>query len=77
MQMAKKRMMSNVPNADVVITNPTHYAVVLKYDNNVNSAPCSCWKRNRFYCFKNKRCSKENKIPIIENPALARHYMNK
>ena len=33
MQMAQKRMMSNVPDADVVITNPTHYAVALKYDS--------------------------------------------
>lgn len=39
MQMAQKRMMSSVPEADVVITNPTHYAVALKYDNKVDSAP--------------------------------------
>ena len=38
-EMAKKRMMSDVPEADVVITNPTHYAVALKYDNEVNTAP--------------------------------------
>ena len=72
MQMAQKRMMSNVPNADVVITNPTHYAVALKYDNNVNSAPIVVGKGIDFIALKIKDVAKENKIPIIENPALAR-----
>lgn len=72
MQMAQKRMMSNVPNADVVITNPTHYAVALKYDNNVNSAPVVVGKGIDFMALKIKDIAKENKIPIIENPALAR-----
>ena len=67
MQMAQKRMMSSVPNADVVITNPTHYAVALKYDNKVDSAP-----KIDFLAIKIKDIAKENKIPIIENPALAR-----
>lgn len=72
MQMAQKRMMSNVPNADVVITNPTHYAVALKYDNNVNSAPMVVGKGIDFIALKIKDVARENKIPIIENPALAR-----
>ena len=72
MQMAQKRMMSNVPNADVVITNPTHYAVALKYDNKVNSAPVVVAKGIDFLALKIKDVAKENKIPIIENPALAR-----
>ena len=72
MQMAQKRMMSNVPNADVVITNPTHYAVALKYDNSVNSAPIVVGKGIDFMALKIKDIAKENKIPIIENPALAR-----
>ena len=72
MEMAQKRMMSNVPNADVVITNPTHYAVALKYDNNVNSAPVVVGKGIDFMALKIKDIAKENKIPIIENPALAR-----
>lgn len=72
MQMAQKRMMSSVPNADVVITNPTHYAVALKYDNKVDSAPKIIAKGIDFLAIKIKDIAKENKIPIIENPALAR-----
>jgi len=72
MQMAQKRMMSNVPNADVVITNPTHYAIALKYDNKVNSAPIVVGKGVDFLALKIKDIARENKIPIIENPALAR-----
>ena len=72
MQMARQRMMSSVPDADVVITNPTHYAVALKYDNEVNSAPKIVAKGIDFLAIKIKDIAKENKIPIIENPALAR-----
>lgn len=72
MQMAQKRMMSNVPNADVVITNPTHYAIALKYDNKVNSAPVVVGKGIDFIALKIRDIAKENRIPIIENPALAR-----
>lgn len=72
MQMAQKRMMSNVPNADVVITNPTHYAVALKYDNKIDSAPKIVAKGIDFLALKIRDVAKENKIPIIENPALAR-----
>ena len=72
MQMAQKRMMSNVPDADVVITNPTHYAVALKYDNKVNSAPLVVGKGIDFLALKIKDVAREHDIPIIENPALAR-----
>ena len=72
MQMAQKRMMSSVPNADVVITNPTHYAVALKYNNTVDSAPKIVAKGIDFLALKIKDVAKEHKIPIIENPALAR-----
>ncbi len=72
MQMAQKRMMSSVPNADVVITNPTHYAVALKYDNKVDSAPKIVAKGIDFLALKIRDVAKENRIPIIENPALAR-----
>jgi flagellar biosynthesis protein FlhB len=72
MQMAQKRMMSSVPNADVVITNPTHYAVALQYDNKVDSAPKIVAKGIDFLAIKIKDIARENKIPIIENPALAR-----
>ena len=72
MQMAQKRMMGSVPNADVVITNPTHYAVALKYDSKTNSAPMVIAKGIDFLALKIKDVAKENNIPIIENPALAR-----
>ncbi len=72
MKMAMQRMMNSVPDADVVITNPTHYAVALKYDNKVDSAPKIVAKGIDFLALKIKDIAKDNKIPIIENPALAR-----
>jgi len=72
MQMAQKRMMSDVPDADVVITNPTHYAIAMKYDNNVDSAPKVVAKGIDFIALKIKEIARENDVPIIENPALAR-----
>jgi len=72
MQMAAKRMMSEVPQADVVITNPTHYAVALKYDNQTNSAPIVVAKGIDFIALKIKDIARDNSIPIIENPSLAR-----
>lgn len=72
MEMSRKRMMADVPSADVVITNPTHYAVALKYDSKVDSAPKMIAKGVDFMAIKIKDVAKENDIPIIENPALAR-----
>ena len=72
MRMAQQRMMSSVPEADVVITNPTHYAVALKYDNKVNTAPKIVAKGIDFLAIKIKDIAKEHNIPIIENPSLAR-----
>ncbi len=72
MEMAQKRMMSEVPEADVVITNPTHYAVAMKYDNRVDNAPKVVAKGIDFIALKIKDIARENDIPIIENPALAR-----
>ena len=72
MEMSRKRMMADVPDADVVITNPTHYAIALKYDNKVDSAPKMVAKGIDFIAVKIKDIAKENNIPIIENPPLAR-----
>ncbi len=72
MEMAMQRMMADVPDADVVITNPTHYAIALKYDNKVDQAPKMIAKGIDFLALKIKDIAKENNIPIIENPALAR-----
>lgn len=70
--MARKRMMGSVPEADVVITNPTHYAIALKYDNTKDSAPKIIAKGVDFIALKIKEIAHENDIPIIENPPLAR-----
>jgi len=72
MQMAQKRMMSDVPEADVVITNPTHYAIALKYDNTRDSAPRVVAKGIDFIALKIKEIARDNDIPIVENPSLAR-----
>ncbi|MEA3352288.1 MAG: flagellar biosynthesis protein FlhB [Campylobacterota bacterium] len=72
MKMSKQRMMADVPDADVVVTNPTHYAVALKYDDKKSSAPIVVAKGIDFLALKIKDIARESKIPIIEDPALAR-----
>jgi flagellar biosynthetic protein FlhB len=72
MKMSKQRMMAEVPNADVVITNPTHYAVALQYDEKKTSAPVVLAKGIDFIALKIKDIARESSIPIIEDPALAR-----
>ncbi|PIR39129.1 MAG: flagellar biosynthesis protein FlhB [Alphaproteobacteria bacterium CG11_big_fil_rev_8_21_14_0_20_39_49] len=69
---AQNRMMQNVPDADVVITNPTHYSIALKYDEAVNQAPVVVAKGMDFIALKIKEVAKENNVPIIENAPLAR-----
>lgn len=72
MKMSKERMMSDVPDADVVITNPTHYAVALKYDNEKSDAPIVIAKGINFIALRIKEIAMESKVPIVEDPALAR-----
>jgi len=72
MRMAQQRMMSNIPKADVVVTNPTHYAVAIKYDKSKAPAPMVVAKGVDFVAFKIKEVAQNNKIPIIENRSLAR-----
>ncbi len=69
---AMKRMMQEVPKADVVITNPTHYAVALKYDKTKMKAPELVAKGVDYIALKIKSVAKENNVPIVENPPLAR-----
>ena len=71
-QAAKKRMMQNIPGADVVVTNPTHYAVALRYDSTKERAPRVLAKGVDFLAQRIKDIAKEHEIPIIENPPLAR-----
>lgn len=72
MQRARERMMSNVPNADVVITNPTHYAVALEYKMEDMSAPKLIAKGIDSLAMRIRAVAEEHDIPIIENPPLAR-----
>lgn len=67
-----RRMMQKLPEADVVITNPTHFAVALKYDLEVAGAPIVIAKGEDFLAQKIKEVARENKIEIVENKPLAR-----
>ena len=71
-QMARQRMMAKVPEADVVITNPIHYAVALKYDYETMNAPQCVAKGQRKLAEKIKSIALEHGIPVLENPPLAR-----
>jgi len=71
MQMARKRMMQAVPEADVVITNPTDLAVALKYDNSVMEAPKLLAKGSGRIAKRIKELAEEHDIPIVENKELA------
>jgi flagellar biosynthetic protein FlhB len=72
MEMASKRMLAEVPNADVVITNPTHFAVAIKYDNQKSSAPIVTAKGQDNLALKIKSIARENNVQIVQNPPLAR-----
>ncbi len=69
---ARQRMMQNVPKADVVITNPTHFAVALKYDPDTMEAPLCLAKGMDQIALKIREIAKENDVTIYENPPLAR-----
>ena len=69
---SQKRMMKAVPTADVVITNPTHFAVAIKYDTEASKAPVVIAKGEDYLAMKIKETAKENKIEIVENKPLAR-----
>lgn len=71
-EMADRRMMSDVPDADVVITNPTHYAVALKYEPSSMPAPVLLAKGADQMALKIREVANEYKIPVMEAPALAR-----
>ncbi len=71
-EMARRRMMSEVPTADVVVTNPTHYAVALKYKDGSNGAPRVVAKGADAVAAKIRELAAENNIPLLEAPPLAR-----
>jgi len=72
MQAARKRMMSAVPTADVVVTNPTHYAVAIKYDETKHFAPVVVAKGVDHIAVQIKKVARENGVHVMESPPLAR-----
>ncbi|WP_219095674.1 flagellar biosynthesis protein FlhB [Pseudomonas sp. UMAB-40] len=71
-EMSQRRMMAAIPEADVVITNPTHYAVALKYDPDKGSAPVLLAKGSDFLALKIREIAVANNVLLLESPALAR-----
>ena len=69
---SRRRMMQDVPKADVIITNPTHLAVALKYDANESKAPIVLAKGEDYLALKIREVAKENHVEIVENKPLAR-----
>ena len=72
MEKARRRMMAAVPTADVVVSNPTHYAIALKYDTEKSRAPVVVAMGIDDVAEKIKEIAKENKVPEVRNPVLAR-----
>lgn len=71
-QAAAKRMMQEVPKADVVVTNPTHFSVALKYDENGTSAPIVVAKGTDELAFHIRKIATAHNVPLVESPMLAR-----
>lgn len=71
-EMTRKRMMQDVPNADVVVTNPTHIAVALKYDQKIMEAPIVVAKGERLIAERIKEIAQDAGVPIVENRPVAR-----
>ena len=70
-ELARKRMMAEVPKADVVITNPTHYAIALSYKTEAMEAPKVVAKGVGFLALRIKELAQQHRIPIVENKPLA------
>ena len=71
-EMTKRRMLAAVPEADLVVMNPSHYAVALKYDDATMAAPRVVAKGTDLLAFKIRDIAKEAKVPVLEAPPLAR-----
>ncbi|MDR1043999.1 MAG: flagellar biosynthesis protein FlhB [Candidatus Adiutrix sp.] len=71
MENSKKRMLGDVPKSDVVITNPTHYAIALVYNSSLAQAPLVLAKGQDLLAQRIKDIARESKVPIVENKALA------
>lgn len=77
MQMTRKRMMQEIPQADVVITNPTHYAVAIRYNQEKEAAPKVIAMGTDFIALRIKEVAMNYNIQIVENPPLARELYKK
>ena len=77
MHMARKRMMQEIPRADVIITNPTHYAIAIAYDQKKEDVPKVIAKGTDFLALKIKEIALNHHIHIVENPPLARELYKK
>jgi flagellar biosynthetic protein FlhB len=71
-EMSRKRMIKDVKTADVIITNPTHISIVLKYDTETMVSPTIIGKGQDHLALKIREIAKEHNIPIVENVMLAR-----
>ena len=71
-QMSQKRMMQDVPDADVIVTNPTHYSVALKYDTERAGAPIVLAKGVDELAMQIRKIALGNEVPIVESPTLTR-----
>ncbi len=72
MQISRRRMMKEVPKADVIVTNPTHYAVALKYEHGKQRAPVVVAKGVDEMAAHIRQIADAHKVPIVRSPALAR-----
>jgi len=72
MERAQQRMMAGVSEADVVITNPTHYSIALQYKIDDKSAPILVAKGVDHLAMRIRKVAKANDVPLVENPPLAR-----
>ncbi|MFN4090162.1 MAG: flagellar biosynthesis protein FlhB [Alphaproteobacteria bacterium] len=72
MERSRRRMMAAVPTADVVVTNPTHFAVALKYDPDTMAAPKCVAKGGDHIALRIREVARENGVALVENPPLAR-----
>ena len=75
-QASRRRMMQSLPQADVIITNPTHFAVAIKYDKTKAPAPIVVAKGVDYLAFQIREIAKENNVPIVENRPVARALYN-
>jgi flagellar biosynthesis protein FlhB len=71
-EISNRRMMEEVPESDVVVTNPTHFAIAISYKEDVHQAPIVVAKGQDYVALRIKKIAKDNEVPVVENKPLAR-----